>query len=233
MRIKLSTRLERTKRWHLRLLLVGLSVFLSEAVTCAMGLLLKGEVSSDYLLTGLVVSLFVASLIVAMVGFFLERLNDSQLQLQNIIFNTAPVGVLTTDRSFHVTRANAKMLDMLGYSMEELSLLTIMDLTHGEDREMVRECLNQLMGAKGSALLHGKRKVRKNCSVFWADLALSTLQSSGDPAGGMLAIISDISERKQLEETLRVARIGIEHSSDFVFLVNAEAGFIDVNYSGP
>ena len=49
------------------------------------GLLLKGEVPPDYLLTGLVASCFVASLVVAMLGYFLEKLTESQLQLYAII----------------------------------------------------------------------------------------------------------------------------------------------------
>jgi len=71
--------LQRLKVWQLWLFSVILSVLLTEVIVAVMGLLLKGEVPPDYLLTGLVASCFVASLIVAMLGYFLEKLTESQL----------------------------------------------------------------------------------------------------------------------------------------------------------
>lgn len=73
------------KVWQLWLFSVILSMLLTEVIVAVMGLLLKGGVPPDYLLTGLVASFFVASLIVAMLGYFLEQLSESQLQLRAII----------------------------------------------------------------------------------------------------------------------------------------------------
>ena len=67
--------LRHLKVWRLWLLSVVLSVTLTEAVVSVMELLLKGEVTADYLLTGLVASLLVASLVVALVLYFLGHIN--------------------------------------------------------------------------------------------------------------------------------------------------------------
>ncbi len=69
--------LQRLKIWRLWLLSVVLSVTLTEAIVSVMGLLLKGEITADYLLTGLVASLLVASLVVALVLYFLGQFKGS------------------------------------------------------------------------------------------------------------------------------------------------------------
>ena len=66
------------KVWQLWLPSVIMSVLLTEIVVAIMSLLLEGEVSPDYLLTGLVASGFVSSLIIVMVSRLVGKPHESE-----------------------------------------------------------------------------------------------------------------------------------------------------------
>lgn len=85
--------LQRLTPWRLWSLSVVLAVLLTEAVVSAMGLLLKGNIPPDYLLTGLVASLFAAALVVALLSMLFEALQKSvtihqkaEAQIRNVAF---------------------------------------------------------------------------------------------------------------------------------------------------
>src|SRR3990167_5592142 len=111
MKIDILTLLQKLKIWRLWLLSVVFSVLLSEAVTSVMGLLLKGRVTADYLLTGFVASLFVASLVVGIVAYFLEKLSRSQLLLTSI-FDTTAEGIMVADGAGHITVFNRRFAEL-------------------------------------------------------------------------------------------------------------------------
>ena len=71
--IKRLQALSPVKIW---LLAISISVVMTEIIVTAMELLLKGKVTYDYLLTGFVASLFVASTIAALVIILITRLNQ-------------------------------------------------------------------------------------------------------------------------------------------------------------
>ena len=78
--MKILRFVQKLKVWRLWLLSVALAILITEVVVSAMGLLLLGEVTADYLLTGLVASFLAASLVAALILYFvreLKRLNES------------------------------------------------------------------------------------------------------------------------------------------------------------
>lgn len=78
--MKILRFVQRLKVWRLWLLSVVLAMVITEVVVSAMGLLLLGEITSDYLLTGLVASFLAASLVAALIFYFvqeLKRLSES------------------------------------------------------------------------------------------------------------------------------------------------------------
>ena len=109
MRMKVLTRLLSMKRWQQGLLAVTASVLFAETGVCIMAWLRFGHVPGHYLLTGVVTTTMVATMVLTVVDYVLRAVADmhlqQQLQLQNIIFETTPLGVLTLDVLFKRTRA--------------------------------------------------------------------------------------------------------------------------------
>jgi len=81
--------LQDIKAWQLKFYSVLFSILMAEVIVASMGILLKGYVPVDYLLTGLVASFFVAFLVITILLQFREQFVESQLQL-NTIIDTEP-----------------------------------------------------------------------------------------------------------------------------------------------
>lgn len=69
----MSERLERFSSAHIWIFSIVISVLMTECIVVGMELLLKGSVTVDYLLTGLVASVFVAGLVGGLLNFFLTH----------------------------------------------------------------------------------------------------------------------------------------------------------------
>lgn len=79
-------RLNKLTVMQLWLLAIAASVVLAELVVSGMGLLLIGEVTYDYLVTGFVTSLFVAAMVVGSLTFFLKKSKLAEEEIKSLAF---------------------------------------------------------------------------------------------------------------------------------------------------
>jgi PAS domain S-box-containing protein len=111
------------------------------------------------------------------------------------------VYILQDDRLVYV---NPKAAALLGYSDRELlEMPTAFDVLHEEDRPFVIEQLGRL-GRGVASVQFTARGVRKDGEIVQAEAFCSLAEVNGRPA--VLATVSDISERVNLEGQLRQAQ---------------------------
>ena len=195
--------LQRLKIWQLWLFSVMLSILLTEAIVAAMGLLLKGEVPPDYLLTGLVASCLVASLVVAILVYFLEKLAENHLQLQAIIeaepecvtlmsadgtllqINNAGLGMFEADSPDQIVGQHLPPLVLPDYQDAFMALTK--RVFEGESGNLKFE----VHGLKGS--------------LRWLDTNAVPLRDSRGHVNALLAVTRDITEHKASENALQEA----------------------------
>jgi PAS domain S-box-containing protein len=74
---------------------------------------------------------------------------------------------------------------------------------------------------------------RKNGTLFLSDTVISLMTNQKGQPWGLISIDRDITERRQMEETLRYSeeryRILVESASDPIFMLNANGDFLSVN----
>lgn len=217
--------LQRLTLWQLRLLAVITSILLSEILVSGMDFALKGEVSYDYLLTGLVASALVSFLVLTVIGYVLEKLTASQLQLQTII-EAEPECVKLLSAQGIVLQMNQAGLTMLE---AEASTQVIGHYVYSMVLPPYRTAFRQLIadvfaGESGNLEfeIQGFKGTRR-----WLNSHAVPLR---DPKGHITALLSvtrDITERKRSEEALRLAH---EHSE---LLLNSMAeGVYGVDTNG-
>lgn len=116
--------------------------------------------------------------------------------------------------------ANEVFADMLGYTIDELMAMTpeqTRRITHEQDREMVwRKYSEREHGQRGGEA-YEVRLVRKDHTVFWAEVRVNPIQYEGRPA--VLAVIMDVTDRKNAERSaldLALEREKVRLISDFI-----------------
>ena len=114
-------------------------------------------------------------------------------------------GFVAVDGTGRIVECNSVLLEMLGYSKEEITGLTVHEITpsrwHAEEKRIVEEQLYR----RGYSDVYEKEYVRKDGSVFPAEVRAYV---SGDAAGrqcGAWAVVRDITARKQVELALRAS----------------------------
>ena len=120
------------------------------------------------------------------------------------MFELSGVGMIQADTpAFRFTRVNQKFCEIAGYSAEELLTKTYIGLTHPQDRQRDMKELARVLRGKTDSWSIEKRCVRKDGSVIWVGVHGAALRDDTGRAVRIMAMISDITARKQAEQELR------------------------------
>jgi PAS domain S-box-containing protein len=118
------------------------------------------------------------------------------------LFESSKDGIVHTNIQGRIQDANTAYIDMLGYSKEELKLLTYQQLTpskwHNTEDEIVR---NQIM-SRGYSDEYEKEYVKKDGTIFPITLRTWLIEDEEGKPSGMWGVVRDITERKRAEEAL-------------------------------
>lgn len=131
-----------------------------------------------------------------------ERLlRESEERLRAIV-DQVVVGIVRTDLAGNITFANNGFCDITGFRQEELLGKRWQDLTYPEDMQNSTHVYRQLM-QEGKPLSFEKRYINKNGNVLWVNISANRLRDADEKIAGGLAVVVDISRRKQAEDALR------------------------------
>ncbi len=138
MMIRLTDLLINRSSWKYWMGMVVLSLLATEVVVAAMAMLLHGKITADFLLTGMVASLLVASLVTTLLLGMTSRtrlLADSLAKSEGklrTLFEVSPLGIALTDAQGRHLEFNAAYLRLCGYSEDMLRGLSSHALTPAE-----------------------------------------------------------------------------------------------------
>jgi diguanylate cyclase (GGDEF)-like protein/PAS domain S-box-containing protein len=121
---------------------------------------------------------------------------EAKLQHQSQILDQIHESVLTMDMNGFITSWNKGAERLFGYSAVEAVGRNIIFLYEDEEAGFHDPFLEM-----GGRLMEVRRK-KKSGEVFWASLSLSPLCDMHDRSIGLIAYITDITERKQAEERI-------------------------------
>lgn len=154
-----------------------------------------------------------------------EALRQSEERFRTT-FDHAAMGLAHTDLNGGWLLINQRLLDLYGYTRDELSALRFQDITHPDDLEADLTQLERLLAGEIDSYSLEKRYLRKDGAVLWAHVTISLAREvTGEPKY-IIALVDDIGARKRAEEALResqarLARI-VETIADGVVLHDLE-----------
>ena len=132
-----------------------------------------------------------------------EALQNSDAAFR-AMFELSGVGMFQADTpALRFTRVNQKFCEIAGYSAEELLTQTWIGLTHPQDRRRDMNGLARVIRGKTDSWSIEKRCLRKDASVIWVGVNGAALRDDTGRAVRIMAMISDITARKQAEQVLR------------------------------
>ncbi len=134
-----------------------------------------------------------------------QALRESEANYR-AIFEAANDAILVQDvDTFQIVDANGKVFEIFGYTPDELRNLTLHHLSADDQMRSQKDPSHWLRkAAEGTPQLFEWFSRDKAGRAFWVELNLKSAIIGGN--NRLLAVVRDITERKQLEEQLRQAQ---------------------------
>lgn len=154
-----------------------------------------------------------------------EKLRASEERFRSV-FETALIGMAIADLNGNLLQVNQSYEKMLGYTSEELRKLSIIFLTHPDDRAKSIEIVKQLSIGQFESSHLEKRYIRKDGTAISVEITNSVIKNAeGKPQ--FLAIMAiDITDKKQAEEKYRSI---FDNAIEGIFQNTREGKFLTAN----
>jgi PAS domain S-box-containing protein len=135
-----------------------------------------------------------------------EALQDSDAAF-NAMFKLSGIGMVQANTpALRFTKVNQKFCEIVGYSAKELLTRTYISLTHPQDSVQDLNGLARVLRGETDSWSIEKRCVRKDGSLIWVGVNGTALRDDTGRTVRIVAMISDITARKQAEPEQRDAK---------------------------
>jgi PAS domain S-box-containing protein len=118
-------------------------------------------------------------------------------------FEDAAVGMCLTGLDCRFLVVNRSLCAMLGYTMEELSALDWLEVTHPHDREKCQQWSDTILAGGDHASSMEKRYLHKDGRLVWGLVTKVLLRDDGGAPLYFINQVQDVTELKNLENQLR------------------------------
>ena len=157
-----------------------------------------------------------------------EEVRNREEQFRQV-FEEAPVGMIILGEQRHFIRVNRAFCNLVGYNEAELIGRGYELCTHPDDFQANVALTNEFYEGKRTGYRLEKRYIRKDGQVIWVAVNATAYRIPAQQPKVVLAVIEDITERKQAEEALRLAKFSMDRAADAVYWIDAQAKVLDVN----
>ncbi len=155
-----------------------------------------------------------------------EDLRESEERFRST-FEQAAVGVAHVSPEGHWLRVNQRLCEIVGYSQEELLQRTFQDITHPDDLDADLAQVSQMLAGTIQKYSMEKRYLRKGGDVVWVMLTVSLVRTPAGEPKYFIAVIQDVSERKEIEARLAATQslllAAIEQTPAGIIIADADS----------
>ena len=156
-------------------------------------------------------------------------LSESEFRYRTI-FEQAAVGVAVLEsRTGRFVEVNRKDLEILGRSKAELLATDFMSITHPDDLANDLNQRHRMIDGDTRGFTMEKRLLRPDGAVVWVSIAVSPLWRPGEEPLHHLAVLENITERKLLEQSLRLTQLSVDQAAESVFWMTPNGKIVYVN----
>ena len=154
-----------------------------------------------------------------------EKLRQHEEQLRLTLEN-APIGIVTSDLDGRLLSVNPAFCNLLGYTAEELTNLSIADITHPDDREETSKRLQALVRGDVDSYEMEKRYIRRDGTVIIGRVGAGLVR---DANGMPLMLVGEVEDITQRERTEKMFQRVVESAPNAIVMLNSEGRIVLVN----
>ncbi len=119
------------------------------------------------------------------------------------VFTQSGMGIAIGDLAGNILDANAALLEMLGYTRDELCRRSVDDFVHPDDAAEVWEHYRELVRGQRDHFRVEKRFFRSDGGVVWTQLAVSLVRDEAGVPKFQVAMMEDVTDRHRLQSRLQ------------------------------
>jgi diguanylate cyclase (GGDEF)-like protein/PAS domain S-box-containing protein len=147
------------------------------------------------------------------------------------VFQNAGVGVVLSEVDGRFVQANPAFCAMVGYTEAELVGMRFHDITHPEDVARNDALRDEMRAGTRESYHLTKRYLSKDGRVVWGRLTVTAVRGAeeGNEFRFTVTVVEDVTERKRLEDHMRLAATVFENSGDGLFVTDDRCNIVHVN----
>ena len=150
-----------------------------------------------------------------------------------LLFEKSAAGYVLTSPDGCLLKVNSALASMLGYTIDELQLVNLRDITHPDDISLSNENMRSQLSGDKDTLQFEKRYLHRNGTVIWTFINTTLVRDSQHVPLYFITSITNITDRKKMEETLRLRESYlsaiIENQRGLLWLKDRDGRFLAVN----
>ncbi|MGD6852565.1 MAG: PAS domain S-box protein [Candidatus Bathyarchaeia archaeon] len=132
-----------------------------------------------------------------------EKALKKNEELSKAVVANAPIGIATSDSTYHFVSANEAFCKILGYTEEELRNLTFKDISDPQSIEASTKKMEALEKGQVPYFMQEKCYLKKDGSKIVGRVIINALRNPNGKPVLFVVELEDITNRKQLENELR------------------------------
>ncbi len=149
------------------------------------------------------------------------------------IFEESPFGIIMTGKDLGIIRANHAFCKMLGYDEDYLKTLTFKDFTCSDYISGDEVAIMKLITGEIPVFYSEKQYIRIDGTRIWGSTTMSIIRNNHDEIQYFLALVEDITLRKQteaeLEKSFSLLKATLESTADGILVVDDNGKIIQYN----
>ena len=161
-----------------------------------------------------------------------STLRENQEQALGRLVDRSAQACLVVDLSGRILRGNKAFEELLGYSTEELERLSVAEITPPRWHQVGDDALTRVRET-GHAVRYEKEYLRKDGQAVAVEIAVDLDLGDGGEPRGYFAFVTDISERKAIEERgrsqARLFRAIFDNAFQFIGLLAPDGTLLEAN----
>ena len=156
-----------------------------------------------------------------------EALRASEEKFRTV-FKQAAVGVAQVTPEGRFSNVNERLCEILGYTKDELCAMTFREVTHPDDLHLDDAEIARVVAGEADSFEIEKRYIHKQGQPVWVRLYSNVVRDEKGAIDYAIAVIVDITERKEAEQALRESETRVRTKLDALLSPEGDFGALEL-----